>query len=88
MYRILFSHTARKAFDRLSQDEARRIRKALDTLARNPRTTGTIRLTNAPVANYRHRVGDYRILFEIDEEKRQILIYDIRRRGESTYKPR
>jgi len=47
-----------------------------------------IKLTNAPVANYRYRVGDYRLLFEIDDDNRQILLYDIIRRDERTYKRR
>ncbi|MBI2845248.1 MAG: type II toxin-antitoxin system RelE/ParE family toxin [Chloroflexi bacterium] len=86
MYRILFSRRAHKSFMRLAQEDARRIQKVLDTLAQNPRTPGTIRLKNAPVADYRYRVGDYRLLFEIDDEKHLLLLYDNARRGERTYK--
>jgi len=84
----LVFHRFLRAFLHLSEQDAQRIRKALDTLAENPRTPGMIKLTNAPVANYRYRVGDYRLLFEIDDDNRQILLYDIIRRDERTYKRR
>lgn len=87
MYRILFSRRSQKAFSDLPQEDAKRIRKALDALAENPRMPGTIKLTNAPVADYRFRVGNYRILFEIDDDNQQVLVYDIRRRTGQTYRP-
>ncbi len=86
MYRILFSRRAQKAFHDLPKDDAQRIRKALDELAENPRMPGTIKLTHAPVADYRYRVVNYRILFEMDDDTQQVLIYDIRCRSEQTYR--
>ena len=88
MYRVLFSRRARKSFRRFQKPDAQRIRAALDRLAQDPRMPGTIRLVNAPVADYRYRVGNFRILFEIDDEPQQILIYDVRRRDERTYRRR
>lgn len=86
MYRILFSRRSQKAFNDLPKEEAQRIRQTLDKLSENPRLPGTIKLTNAPVADYRYRVGNYRILFEIDDDHQQVLVYDIRRRSEQTYR--
>ena len=39
------------------------------------------KLDSAPVAQYRRRVGDYRILFDIDDDKHILEIVDIRARG-------
>jgi len=62
------------------------VKQAVEKLEQNPRTYGTIKLENAPVASYRYRVGDNRILFDIDDEAKVIEILDIRKRDERTYK--
>jgi len=50
-----------------------------------PRSHGTIKLENATVAKYRHRVGDRRLLFGINDNDQVIEILDIRKRDERTY---
>lgn len=86
MYRAMFSRRAEKVFMDLTDREARRIKEAIQRLAENPRARGTIKLEGAPVARYRYRIGDYRILFDIDDEAEIIEILDIRKRDERTYK--
>ena len=86
MYQVIFSRRAEKAFLSLPDKEARRIKEVIERLEQEPRTHGTIKLEDAPVASYRYRTGDLRILFDIDDEAKRIEILDIRRRSESTYK--
>lgn len=86
MYRVIFSRRAEKAFLDLPDKEARRVKEAIEKLKQNPRTHGTIKMENAPVASYRYRVGETQILFDIDDEAKVIEILDIRRRDERTYK--
>ena len=86
MYQVIFSRQAEKAFLRLSEKEARRVKEVIEKLKQNPRIYGTIKLENAPVASYRHRLGDHRILFDVDDEAKVIEILDIRKRNERTYK--
>lgn len=86
MYRIVFSRRAEGVFQKLPKKEARRIKEALESLKQDPRTHGTIKLENAPVASYRCRTGDMRILFDVDDEARVIEVIDIRKRDEHTYK--
>ncbi|OIP26871.1 MAG: type II toxin-antitoxin system mRNA interferase toxin, RelE/StbE family [Chloroflexi bacterium CG08_land_8_20_14_0_20_45_12] len=86
MYRVTFSHRAEKVFLNLPDKETRRIKEAIEKLKQDPRTHGTIKLENAPVAAYRYRVGYERILFDIDDESKLIEILDIRKRDEHTYK--
>ena len=86
MYQAIFSRRAEKAFLDLPIKEAQRVKLAIEKLEQNPRTCGTIKLENAPVASYRYRVGDYRILFDIDDEAKIVEILDIRKRDERTYK--
>jgi len=86
MYRAVFSHRAEKVFMSLPDREARRVKETIQKLTENPRVHGTIKLEAAPVARYRYRIGDYRILFDIDDEARIIEILDISKRDERTYK--
>ena len=86
MYRVLFSSRARRAFRRLSPQDARRVREALDRLRGNPRTPGVVALRDLRVARYRFRVGGYRILFDINDQEQVMAVLDIRRRTEATYR--
>jgi mRNA interferase RelE/StbE len=86
VYTLVFSRRARRAFLDLPNREALRVKERLERLQENPRMRGTIKLEDVQVASYRHRVGNYRILFDIDDENRVIEILDIRRRSESTYR--
>jgi mRNA interferase RelE/StbE len=38
------------------------------------------------VAQYRIRIGDYRVLYDVDDERKIVWILALRRRGERTYK--
>lgn len=86
MYRAIFSSKAEKSFLKLDSKIAKKIAVAIRKLENNPRSHGTIKLENAPVASYRFRVGDFRILFDIDDEQRWVEVLDIRKRDEKTYK--
>ncbi len=86
MYRAVFSRRAQKAFLDLPDDQAQRTKEAIEKLAEEPRGHGTIKLEHAPVAQYRHRVGNWRILFDIDDRNEVIEILDIKKRSEKTYR--
>jgi mRNA interferase RelE/StbE len=86
VYRVIFSRQARKSFLALPSRDARRIQAALLGLQADPRRSGTLKLEHAPLAHYRRRVGDWRILFDIDDRQQVIAIIDIRKRDEHTYR--
>ena len=86
MHRAIFSRRAEKAFMSLPDKEAQRVKEAIRKLTENPRTHGTVKLESAPVARCRYRIGDYRLLFDIDDEAKVIEILDIRKRDERTYR--
>lgn len=86
MYRAIFSARADRAFQDLSQQDAARVKEAIQKLQQDPRTRGAIKLTHAPVAEYRYRVGNLRILYDIDDGQALVLVLDIRKRDERTYR--
>lgn len=79
-YRVLLTNRAYKDLEKLPLDIRRRIGKAIERLANEGRSVGVRKLGTT---GWRLRVGDYRILFEIDDAKREITLYRIRHRREA-----
>lgn len=86
MYLAILSSRAQKSLKKFPKTDLKQIKKAILKLEKNPRRFGTIKLEYAPVASYRFRTGDYRILFDINDEKKIVAILNIRRRNEKTYR--
>jgi mRNA interferase RelE/StbE len=82
MYRILFTKRADKALHKMSRDIAQRIRERLDHIAADPyaRHPNVTKLQNRP--GYRLRMGDWRVISEIEGEELVILVLRIGSRGE------
>ena len=78
MYRIIFKKSAIKELQRLPTFAVKNIGKAIDRLAETPRPEGSKKLVDSKEDMWRIRVGDYRILYVIEDK---IQIIDIRRIG-------
>lgn len=81
MWKLEFSREAAKAFLRMPRDQALRIRRKLDDLARDPMNIANVKkLTEHP--GYRLRVGDWRIVYLLDHGRVVIQVIRIAQRGE------
>ena len=69
MYQAIFANRAKKSFKKIPRDFQGKIKETILKLEGNPFCFGTIKLLGYPIAQYRHRIGDYRILFDVWEEK-------------------
>lgn len=76
-YSVLVSRRAQRDMKRLRGDTRKRIRRALDGLATEPRRKAA---KLAPRDSYRIRVGDYRIVFVIDDDVQRVLVVRIAHR--------
>ncbi|MBI4352594.1 MAG: type II toxin-antitoxin system RelE/ParE family toxin [Candidatus Omnitrophica bacterium] len=81
-----------KALDSIDSKETREtILKSLESLADNPRPFGEPKI-KPPIfvyhytAQYRVKVGRYRILYDVDDKNKVVLVLDLRKRSERTYK--
>ncbi|MEJ7811056.1 MAG: type II toxin-antitoxin system RelE/ParE family toxin [Gemmatimonadaceae bacterium] len=79
-YRILFTRAAERAFERIASADQPRIAKKIDALASDPRPRGALRLAGEPEELYRIRVGDYRVIYGIEDEVLTVLIVRVAHR--------
>lgn len=80
MYRLEFRPAALKALRRLDQRNADRIHAALALLAHEPRPPASRKLTGRNA--YRVRVGDYRIIYTIDDQGRVVVVVIVGHRSD------
>lgn len=81
MYQVVVERTAEKDLKRLSAVVRSRVAIALRSLAENPRPAGSRKLAGTK-HDWRVRVGDYRIIYEIAYVIRVVRIQRIRHRRE------
>ena len=82
-YRIEWRPRARKAFLALDKPVRRRIGEAVDALAADPRPPAAKMITGAHGV-LRIRVGDYRVVYTIDEGELIVLVLDAGTAARST----
>ena len=73
-YEIIFTDTSRKQFRKLEKDVQERIIKALERIRIRPEAH-VRKLIGDPA--YRLRVGEYRVIVEIEKDKLIILVIKI-----------
>lgn len=84
-YRVEVTGSAERDLSRLSNTLFERLTTKLAALAADPRPHGCEKL--AGLEAYRVRVGDYRVLYEIDDAKRMVVVVRVRHRRD-VYKKR
>ena len=82
MYELKLRKAAIKALRRMRPEDARRVRVVLESLAQDPTGGGhyLVRMKGRP--EYRLRIGGLRVVFERNEEAREILVKLIGSRGD------
>jgi len=81
-YRILIDPRAARQLESLPKTAIDRLDRAIVSLGAIPRPPGTKRLKGRFQEGWRLRVGNYRILYKIDDEAREVSIFEIGHRRE------
>jgi mRNA interferase RelE/StbE len=74
-YTVLILRRAQKELARLSPEPYARVRDAIRALAGDPRPQGCLKLTARE--GWRVRVGDYRLVYEIDDKQRTVMVLHV-----------
>ena len=77
MRRLLLGPRAQRDLDRLTGDTWARVKDALTNLAHNPRPPGCVKLSTGA---WRVRVGDIRVLYDIDDKARTVEVLRVKHR--------
>jgi mRNA interferase RelE/StbE len=77
----------RKNVERAPRPERERLVAALESMSRDP-FAGDIQPLKGARDAFRRRVGDWRILFEVDRSERVVNVTEIVRRTSTTYRRR
>ncbi|MBM4248663.1 MAG: type II toxin-antitoxin system RelE/ParE family toxin [Euryarchaeota archaeon] len=78
-YTITFTRSAQKELGKLSYELEGRILLKINQLKKDPRPRGCIRL-RGDEGLWRLRVGDYRIIYAIDDERKAVDVGHVRHR--------
>jgi mRNA interferase RelE/StbE len=81
MYRVLLERGAEKDLTRLSSEVHDCVIAAMQALTTNPRPPGCHKLAGSK-SDWRIRVGDYRVVYEIADEIRVVRVNRVRHRRE------
>ena len=81
MYRVLLERAAEKDLSRLASEIHHRVIAVLHALAAHPRPPGCRKLAGSK-NDWRIRVGDYRVVYEIADEIRIVRVNRVRHRRE------
>ncbi len=82
LYTVTFARSARRELEALSRPLIARVFKRIETLASDPRPAGCRKLVGQ-VNLWRIRVGDYRVLYEVDDEKCAVDVVAVRHRKDA-----
>jgi mRNA interferase RelE/StbE len=79
VHKVLLERNAEKDLDRIPPNIRSRIISALQSLAQNPRPRGCRKLADG-VNDWRIRVGQYRVLYELDDRNKLVSVNRVRHR--------
>jgi mRNA interferase RelE/StbE len=82
VYEVYLEGAAERDLKRLPVETFHRIVPRIRALAENPRPPGCRKLTGSE-NDWWIRIGDYRVIYEIDEGKKVVRVFRIRHRREA-----
>ena len=73
-FEVLLMPAALKFYKTCSEELARRLNKCFEDLESNPFWGSNIKILKGEKRRYRYRVGDYRVIYSVDKEKKKVIV--------------
>ncbi len=83
-YQARLRRTAQKQLDKLGEQDYEIIAEAISALEPEPGPSGVKKLAESGL--WRIRVGQYRVIYHIDDEEHLVIVVRAARRTEATYR--
>jgi mRNA interferase RelE/StbE len=83
-YQVELRRVAKKQLDRLTGKDYEAIAEAISSLKQEPRPRRVEKLAESGL--WRIRVGQYRVIYNIDDDELLVTVVRVARRAEDTYK--
>ena len=77
MFSIYYAKSVAKDIKRIDEKTLHKIKKSIEGLRNFPDISNIKRLSAHPLAHFRLRTGEYRILFDVDWNEKKIFILKI-----------
>lgn len=81
-YRVEVSATAWKQLEAIDRVTQARIRERMEALAENPHPAGARKLQGHTDTHWRIRIGDYRVVYTVENARLRVLVIRIGNRRE------
>ncbi|MBI5124906.1 MAG: type II toxin-antitoxin system RelE/ParE family toxin [Planctomycetes bacterium] len=82
MYNIIIEKKAGKSLKELPEEIIKKIVGTVERLKTDPRPQGSLKLKGRFKNGYRLRMGDYRVLYTVDEKRKEVSIFKVGHRRE------
>ena len=84
MYKVDLSAKAQEFYRKADKPLARKLARCFEQLEQEPRGASNAKLLRGNLAgHYRYRVGDYRVIYRIDEPQRLVAVLKIAHRSKA-----
>jgi mRNA interferase RelE/StbE len=84
MYNLVFTREAQKFYEHAEPGLIRRINRCFDQLAEKPYDHPNIKPLHGPFSGcFRYRVGDWRIIYQVDEPRQCVTVLLIAHRSKA-----
>lgn len=83
MYKVLLSREAERFLDRCQKPVARKLYRCFAALERGPRDGNNVKALTSPLSGaYRYRVGDWRVVYLVNDDDSTVFVVTIAHRSD------
>jgi len=82
MFKIIYAKSVFKDLKKIDRKNLKKIKEGIEELINFPNISQIKHLRNHPLADYRLRIGNYRVLFNVNWKKKEIYILKVGHRRE------